>query len=598
MITRILFVALLAIPAGMLCAAEPVSDIRVLIDVSGSMKQNDPKNLRIPALKLLTGLLESGSQAGVWTFGQYVNLQVPLGSVDDAWRKKAEQGAKKLHSRGLFTNIEEAIRQAAFDWNEPDATADRHLILLTDGMVDVSKVAEESEASRARILDELLPKLRQAGAKVHTIALSENADRGLLERLSLGTDGRFELVETSDELNRVFLRMFESASQRDTLPLEDNGFSVDKSVQELTLLVFRSEDSEPTRVVDPRGVEFGFGETPDNVRWHHETGYDLITVEQPAAGHWKVLAKLDEDNRVLVVTNLRLKVSDLPTHINLGEEFDLQARLLQDGEVIQKKKFLDLVTITLVQEKGIQKRWSWQLKDNGLDGDEQAGDGVFRLPLAQTLESGEHQLVVEVDGYTFAREYRQRVTVHASPVEVKVTPGTDGALGGATVLVIPNEGLIQTDSMSLTLTLSGPGGQSQDFDIAKTDEGWALVVQGLTDPGEYQASVRVEGINLRGKPISQVLPPIRFDPFTGRTELPPPPVLPPSAQKAEALASAEPLAEPATVPPAEVAVEGLNPWVAGGGLLLANLLLFGGGFLVFRRLRRPSVDLELNLGED
>ena len=29
-------------------------DIRVLIDVSGSMKQTDPNNLRIPALQVLT----------------------------------------------------------------------------------------------------------------------------------------------------------------------------------------------------------------------------------------------------------------------------------------------------------------------------------------------------------------------------------------------------------------------------------------------------------------------------------------------------------------------------------------------------------------
>ena len=43
------------------CAAEDkpsvMSEIQILIDVSGSMKQNDPKNLRISALKLLVNLL-------------------------------------------------------------------------------------------------------------------------------------------------------------------------------------------------------------------------------------------------------------------------------------------------------------------------------------------------------------------------------------------------------------------------------------------------------------------------------------------------------------------------------------------------------------
>ncbi len=51
-------------------AAEPLPDVRLLIDVSGSMRQSDPNNLREPALELMLRLLPEGSRAGVWTFGQ------------------------------------------------------------------------------------------------------------------------------------------------------------------------------------------------------------------------------------------------------------------------------------------------------------------------------------------------------------------------------------------------------------------------------------------------------------------------------------------------------------------------------------------------
>ena len=56
-------------------AAEPLAssvqgDVRVLIDISGSMKKNDPNNLRIPAVNLLTEIIPDGARAGVWTFGQ------------------------------------------------------------------------------------------------------------------------------------------------------------------------------------------------------------------------------------------------------------------------------------------------------------------------------------------------------------------------------------------------------------------------------------------------------------------------------------------------------------------------------------------------
>ena len=36
--------------------------MRILVDISGSMKQSDPQNLRIPAVNLLLELLPNGSK--------------------------------------------------------------------------------------------------------------------------------------------------------------------------------------------------------------------------------------------------------------------------------------------------------------------------------------------------------------------------------------------------------------------------------------------------------------------------------------------------------------------------------------------------------
>jgi len=95
-------------------------DIRILIDVSGSMKLNDPNNLRKPALRMLNGLIPSGAKAGVWTFGRFVKRQVKPSTVNKAWRKKADAGAAQIHSNGLFTNIESALTKATVGWNKKD----------------------------------------------------------------------------------------------------------------------------------------------------------------------------------------------------------------------------------------------------------------------------------------------------------------------------------------------------------------------------------------------------------------------------------------------------------------------------------------------
>ena len=42
-------------------STKPRSDVRVLVDMSGSMKKNDPDNLRIPAVQLMSNLLPPDS---------------------------------------------------------------------------------------------------------------------------------------------------------------------------------------------------------------------------------------------------------------------------------------------------------------------------------------------------------------------------------------------------------------------------------------------------------------------------------------------------------------------------------------------------------
>ncbi|RZA07175.1 MAG: VWA domain-containing protein, partial [Moraxellaceae bacterium] len=80
-------------------------DVRVLIDVSGSMKQNDPNNLRVPAIELLCRLMPQGSRAGVWFFAQGVTPVVKLSPVDAEWKKNAIRLSKTINSQGLLTDI-------------------------------------------------------------------------------------------------------------------------------------------------------------------------------------------------------------------------------------------------------------------------------------------------------------------------------------------------------------------------------------------------------------------------------------------------------------------------------------------------------------
>ncbi len=133
------------------------TEIAVLIDVSGSMKQNDPQNLRVPALKLLLSVLPESVRASLWLFAENTTPLMPLAPVDATWKEQALQSLQRINSKGLFTNIEGALLASTQAWNTQQPNITRNVLLLTDGMIDVAKDKNLSVASKTRVLQDLLP---------------------------------------------------------------------------------------------------------------------------------------------------------------------------------------------------------------------------------------------------------------------------------------------------------------------------------------------------------------------------------------------------------------------------------------------------------
>jgi len=526
-VLSLFFGLLVYISMGSAAAAKDVdaADARILIDISGSMRKNDPSNLRRPALRLLVGLMPEDARAGVWTFGRYVNMLIPLGQVDAAWKKRARAAAAKISSPGQFTNIEEVIRRAIKDWDSASQKYHRHLILLTDGMVDISKNAAKNKASRDRILSQLLPKLKKHDARVHTIALSERADHELLKALSEETDGWYEQVGDADQLQRIFLRIFEKVGQPDTVPLKDNRFKVDSSIQEVTLLVFRKEGSAPTTLISPSGKKFNAKSAPKSVIWHRDIGFDMITIAKPESGEWKVQASMDPDNRVLIVTDLKMKSSVLPSRFVLGEQIPLTVKFTNQGKTITRKDFLDVVSLRGEELDSSGPGEPQPIYDDGNSGDKKAGDGQFTLLVGNRATGGEVELILRAEGQTFERESRQRFEL-AEPVKSEITNDDSS---GAKVKYIADGEVVDLESLSYEGKLVSSQGVEQPVMILPgTDAGvqelsinpgdlvgdWKLqtVIKGKTSAGNDLA-LNMPEVDIQG--TSAAPPPKEKEPETG-----------------------------------------------------------------------------------
>ncbi len=566
------------------------ADTRILIDISGSMKQNDPKNLRRSALRLIVGLMPPENRAGVWTFAQYTNMLVPLGVINESWKKRARSISERISSPGQFTDIEDVLTRATTDWDKDSDQYRRNIILLTDGMVDVSKNKRENADSRQRILAELGPTIKKAGGIIHTIALSDRADHELMKALSDMTGGWYEQVNSADELQRVFLRMFEKVSKPDSVPLVGNKFQLDDSIEEATLLVFNKDPRKPTRVTPPSGASFDANNPPTNVDWHRDEGYDLITISRPQTGEWSIVAAMDPDNRVTVVTNLKMITTDVPNRMAVGEQIPVEVHFTEQGEVIADPQFLDVVQVSTSQNVNGEETEARPLRSNG--------DGRFSVNLGKDQSKGKVELVINADGKTFVRQRRQ-ATLIIEPV--KLTIDDSDAATAAVYLVYLEPEVVEEGSGSIEAWLEDEKGNRKHIEFTLTPDG---IFEGVTDKeglsGRQVPVIRVSGKTLsgnnftyqpkaaalKGLPEAGPEPEPEPEPETG----------PAPAPDMQAEPEPEPVAEsvPATDEEEETDMLTIALVVGGGNLLL---VLIGGGLWWFMRKRAAEDDLSI-LDED
>ncbi len=582
----------LSLFSGKLLAQEGESlpaDVRVVIDVSGSMKQNDPDNLRQPAVELLVQLLPEGSKAGIWAFGRYINMLVPHREVTEQWKRDATTLSEEINSVGLYTNIGEALEKATYDYDRPNPGYQTSVILLTDGMVDIDKDPQKNQQEWRRLVDEVLPRLKQSGYKVHTVALSENADTALMDKLALGTDGLSEVAKSADDLMKIFLRIFDQAAPSEQVPLEGNTFLVDSSIEEFTALIFPEPGSEPTRLVAPDNTEYRFDQEVADANWYRTNEYDLITLQRPLEGEWQVLADLDPDSRVTVVSNLNLLVKPLPTNLFSEQIVDLSVLFQEQNKTVTDVDFLRLLSI----DGDVDHTESSQHWDRPLSDGEPPANGIYSDKLNMFVEEGRYQIAVNVDGKSFQRQFKHNITVR-QPFAVDLSKEVNAGREQQLLTVRAHGELVDPANTQVVARIKAPGGRSsiKPLQLTPKDE-WELIVEPETE-GTYQIRLRISGEDRNGESFN-------FDP--GMQSFQYPSDGNPFAQmEAPEAVEPEPIPEPAEEQPAEDPVveekaeeeleeetvepeptaEEASSWPLYVGLGVGNLLIIGLAVFAYR----------------
>ena len=572
-------------------------DVRLVIDVSGSMKRNDPNNLRQPAVDLLIQLLPENSKAGVWTFGKWVNMLVPHRDINSQWRELAGSSSSEINSVGLFTNIGEALEKAAYDSSSTQDNYRKSIILLTDGMVDIDKQPEVNQREWRRIVDEVLPKLKEAGFTIHTIALSDNADTNLLNKLSIDTDGITEVAHSAEDLMKIFLKAFDVAAPAEQVPLQDNSFVVDSSIEEFTALIFRKNPQETTELIGPDDSVSRARSAAEDVSWHSTDSYDLITVSRPLEGEWRVKADMAPESRITVVSNLNLRVKPLPNNVFKGNELLANFSLVEDGNIIKRREFLSLMDIEATMNAGNNENDLRQIWNRAVADGLPPLDGNYQTALPEFDKKGIYELNITVDGKSFVRSFKHRFTVR-QPFGAEIKQEfTDGRMDY--VLIVKSfDSNIELLKTKVTAAIQTPAENKKIIPMKLTEvDSW----RGVFFPdreGEYRAQIHVEGINKNGEVFEVALDELAINysadgglveneaSFFEENEIQP------EEEESVPEPEPEPKPEPETVaaPQQEQKPQSLPKWILYSALAAGNFILLLIGFFIYKKLTKSESD--------
>ncbi|MFC0336138.1 TIGR03503 family protein [Kushneria avicenniae] len=484
-----LLLMLMALPAQASSQASPEQgDVRLAIDVSGSMKDNDPDNLRASGIRLLVDLLPDSSRAGLWTFGQHVANPLGMGTVNDQWRQRALDVLPRMTRYEQFTDLESALDMAT-----QGVAGDRktHLIVLTDGMVDVPAINDKparDRASRERIIRTLAPDLAERNVVIHTIALSRNADTDLMRTISQETGGLASVAEDSRALLRSFLDVLNQVAPRQQLPLENGRFQVDDQVREFTALIFHEQNDGPVTLISPDGERLSIDAPGVAGRWRHDDRYELITVPEPAVGEWRIEGPVGAGSRILIDSSLQLRSATIPAtlyaHIDQPLDVWLEGRNEQGSA-----SSAPTVDATLRDADG--DITSTRLQPES--------DGHYRGRLEQIDRVGNAELALRARGDGFSR-----LLTHS----VNVVPVIDAVLAGdqSHIAMTAAWPRLTRDNTRIEATLLG-----ETLDVAPAGEGRWQVTLPDTLPEESVSVALTATVALDNRILEIPLPPVALN---------------------------------------------------------------------------------------
>jgi Mg-chelatase subunit ChlD len=255
--------------------------IGLIIDSSGSMQENDPRDIRKIAAELIVNQLPEKTKVFIVDFDDNATWLNP-----QAWQSwtpdELKQAIGQINSSGgtiVGGGIEKM--KEAFS-GRVNSSENKGVLLLTDGLGEYNDEAEW---------------FKEQNIPIYTISLVGEENAELLRNIALATNGQYMKAMSEGDIVRAFNQFFIQlmgnsgiCSEHGTIRQDQNiihEFISDRGMPNFNVTCVWPGSRIGMTLVSPSGTTYsdGFGDG----QWNSSTGYVSVKINNPEAGKWQSL---------------------------------------------------------------------------------------------------------------------------------------------------------------------------------------------------------------------------------------------------------------------------------------------------------------------
>ncbi len=267
-----------------------------LLDVSGSMKTNDPDRLAVDSIAQLTYALPTHYKVGFVAYSTDVVAQQFL--LENTHRIEIMETAESVEYKG-YSNAGEGL-QCAVEALAEDSSEEKYIVMLSDGEI-LMKEDAETENSILRY-EAAIKQAEEAGIVIHVIGLGEEMEdmENSIFKAADGTGGKSYHTAQALEIQKVIDAILseEMGIKQSTIAIVDADGGLEEVATELPYLCADKIRVLLTGNAPIQNLKTNF--QAQSAKQINGARYSLIEIEQPNGGRLELSFEGTEGSQVRI----------------------------------------------------------------------------------------------------------------------------------------------------------------------------------------------------------------------------------------------------------------------------------------------------------